>query len=333
MEHYIITGASGHLGNSLAQELIARGKRVIITLRTYKYMSPLYCADAEVAYGDLTDEKFLIDLIDEDSVVIHCAGLMELGKGNKKNLFKVNFEGTKKLVDVCIKEKAKKFIYVSTVDAIEKKDDGKDIREPLGEIFPDNLPSAYAQSKAAATKYVLEQARAGKINANVVYPTSLIGPNDHKVSNNAQIMVDYINKEKLALVKGSYNFVDVRDVIDGIIKIIKVADSGEDFILGGYDVSVKSFFELINKKIKRTTLPKELSRGKALLFAWFMNIGKKVEEKKVVYNSYFIKSLDNNHKFSSKKAKERLAFKTRPVEQTFADAIDWLQENKPELFR
>lgn len=331
MSNYIITGASGFLGNNLAQELIDRGHKVTITLRTMKYLSAMYCKDAEVEYGDMRDDAFLNKIIKKDSIVIHCAGVMALGKEKKNEMFDVNYRATKELTNACIKNGAKKLVFVSSVDALWHYKGEYEISEPV-QFEIDRLDTPYAQSKAMASKYVLDRAREGKINANVVYPTCLIGPGDYKISNIGQIILDYINNKRVFSIKGgSYNFVDVRDVVSAIIKISEEAPSGEDYILSGQDVTFKNMFNIIAEKLDKTKKPREMSVSTALFLSFFINLGKAATDKKQVYSPYYIKSFKGNHNFSNEKARKELEFRPRSIRDTFSDAIDWYKENKKDL--
>jgi len=330
MAHYIITGASGFLGNNLAQELINRGHKVTITLRTMKYLSAMYCRDAEVAYGDMRDKSFLSSLIKKDSIVIHCAGIMALGKENKNLMFDINYKATRDLTDVCIEKEAKKLIFISSVDAILHDKGSLEIIEPKTfEI--DKLTTPYAKSKALASKYVLDRAKEGRINANVVYPTCLIGPGDFKISNIGEIILNYANDKQVFNVKGgAYNFVDIRDVVDGIIKISETAPSGEDYILGGNKTSLNNIFEILAENFGKKK-PKQVSLFSALTKSFFINIINQVLEHRNIYNTYYLKSFKGNHNFSSEKAKKTVGFKNRPIEESLSDAISWYKENKKDL--
>lgn len=331
MAHYIITGASGFLGNNLAQELINRGHRVTITLRTMKYLSAMYCRDAEVAYGDIRDDAFLNKLIEKDSIVIHCAAIMALGKEKKNEMFDINYRATKKLTDICTAKGVKKLVFVSSVDALWHYKGQEKITEPK-EFEIDRLDTPYAQSKAMASKYVLDRAREGQINANVVYPTCLVGPGDFKISNIGQIVLDYINDKYVFNVKGgAYNFVDIRDVVDAIIKIAETAPSGEDYILSGKPTYFNEVFDILAKKLGKTKKPKAIGLSTALCISFFINLGKQVAERKPVYNAYYIKSFRGNHNFSSEKAERELGFTNRPIKETFSDTVDWFKEHKADL--
>lgn len=333
MSHYIITGASGFLGNNLAKELINRGHKVTISLRTMKYLSAMYCKEAEVMYGDIRNSSFLKKLIIPDSIVVHCAGVMALGKERKNEMFDINYRATKKLTDICIEKRVKKLIFISSVDALWHYKGQEKIVEPK-EFEIDKLNTSYAKSKALASKYVLDRAKDGEIDANVIYPTCLVGPGDFKISNIGQIVLDYMNNKHVFNVKGgAYNFVDIRDIVGIIIKISEDAPSGEDYIIGGKPTYFDEVFSILAEKLGKKTKPKAISLSTALLISFFINLGKQVTDKKTVYNAYYLKSFKGNHHFSSEKAQRELGFKNRPIKETFFDMVDWFKEHKSDLIQ
>ena len=182
-----------------------------------------------------------------------------------------------------------------------------------------------------ASKYVLDRAKEGKINANVVYPTCLVGPGDFKISNIGEIILNYANGKQVFNVRGgAYNFVDVRDVIDGIIKVAENAPSGEDYILGGKRISLNDVFEILAEKFGKKK-PKQVSLLTALVKSYFINMGNQILEHENVYNTYYLKSFKGNHNFSSEKAIQSLGFKNRPIKETLSDAVDWYKEHKKDL--
>lgn len=330
MAHYVVTGASGFLGSTIVEELIKQGHKVTVTLRTKKYLSAMYRKDTDCAYGDIRDVKFLDSIIKKDSIVIHAAGITALGKENKNEMFDINYTATKNLTDICIKNHAKKLVFISSVDVICHYKGHHEMHEP--EKFEiDKLATPYAQSKALASQYVLEKARAGLLNANVIYPTCFVGPGDDKISFITQLILDYIKGEKVYSVKGGkYNFVDIRDVAAATIKIAQSAPSGEDYIIGGESTLIDDMFEIVSSKVDMEK-PKSLSRLRAKFRTFFVNIGKSINNNEKVYSSYYIDSFFGNHNFSSEKAKRELGYTTRPLEETFGDTVDWLKKYKKDL--
>ena len=116
---YIITGGTGHIGNNLARYLISQKQEVKLLLRRSndKAINDIECIKV---VGDIFDESFLLKEIEEDSIVIHLAALIDIENKNVELLQEVNFNLTVKIAQACIKKHIKKFIYVSSTDAINQ---------------------------------------------------------------------------------------------------------------------------------------------------------------------------------------------------------------------
>ena len=102
----------------------------------------------------------------------------------------------------------------------------------------------YAKTKAEATKYVLES-KDDNFEVIVVHPSGVIGPYEYIPSNLGQLVIDCSNKKIGAYLNGGYNFVDVRDVADGIVLALEKGKSGECYILANRVVSVRELMKYI----------------------------------------------------------------------------------------
>ncbi len=84
-------------------------------------------------------------------------------------------------------------------------------------IFPELTTGAYGKSKAKAALLIMNYAKAG-LNVITICPTGIIGPFDYKPSEMGNMFLSYLKGELNTIIEGAFDFVDVRDVSDGIIK-------------------------------------------------------------------------------------------------------------------
>ncbi len=329
MSKIVVTGATGHIGNVLVKALIEKGEAVIVIILPNEDMTPLDDLKLDVRYGDITDRDFVFSVIEEGDTVYHLAGVIDIANIPYEKIKKVNVGGTKNIVDACIEKKAKRLIYTSSVHIIDPVE-GKVLTEP-STFDSSNLVGNYAKTKALATGYIMEKAKSGELDAVVVYPSGVIGPCDYKISELGQVILDYMNEKLFAYVKGGYNFVDVRDVVNGIILAGEKGESGEGYILSGRYVTLKEMLTILNKKLKRKKLPYKIALWFVKLMVPFANLYYKVRNKKPVFSAYSLYTLNSNSNFSNQKAKEKLGYTVRNVEETLFDTVDWFRENKPEL--
>lgn len=242
---FIITGATGHIGNNLVKKLISLNKEVKVLVR--KIDKSIENLPIKYIVGNVFDFDFLNNNITSEDIVIHLAGIIDIKNKNKEQVFKINYEGANLLTDICLQKNVKKYIYCSSVDAIEMKK-GSLVKEP-DQINIDNIKGNYGKSKALATIYVKKIMKENpSFNASIVYPSAVIGPNDWKPSAIGKMIQDSIDKKMQFGIKGGYNFVDVDDVVDAIITLAE-SDFKDDYILSGEIVSVYKMYQLTNQAI------------------------------------------------------------------------------------
>ncbi len=332
MKECFVTGATGHIGNVLVRDLIKQGFKVTaLVLESDKYISAIKDLDINIVYGDICDKEVLRKHIKENGVVFHLAGLIEIGsgKGMKKRLYDVNYVGTKNVADVCLEKKVEKLVYTSSVHIINPES-GDVLVEPT--VFDETkIVGDYAKSKTMSAGYVFEKIKEG-LNAVVVYPSGVIGPNDFNISQLGQLLIQIANKTIKLLVKGKYNLVDVRDVSEAIVKAYYKGKVGEGYILGGHEVTIPEIFDYVCETVKREAKPKIVPMWIAKLFALPSELYDKMLRRRPLYTRYSLYTVTSNCNFSNEKAKSELGATFRPAKESISDAVKWFIKNKPEQF-
>lgn len=330
MQKHIVLGGTGHLGNVLIKTLLEQNKKVKAIVLEHENLEPLKDLDIEIVYGNILDKNFLLKEIEKDAFVYHLAGIVDIGSANKNMMYEVNVEGTKNVIDTCIEIGVKRLLYTSSVHTIEvKRKDSTLLEEPTSFNYK-KVKGTYAKTKTIATKYLFDKIKEKNLDAVVVYPSGIIGPFDYKLSNFGQLIYNYMNGKIKARVKGSYNFVDVRDVSLGITSAMEKGISGEGYLLSGEIVSVNALFNILEKytNIKK---PPKLEMWFLKPLSIFAELYYKIRHEKPIFSPYSLYTLECNSNFSNKKAKEQLGFKTRPIEDSIKDALVWFNENRSNL--
>lgn len=317
----LITGATGHIGNVLVRELAARGYPVRALVLPNEDLSPLDNLPVEIAVGDITDYPSLLNAFDGITYVYHLAGIVSIGSGKKDILYRVNVEGTRNVVRACLEKRVKRMVYTSSIHAFPELPFGEALTESK-DFDEKKVLGHYAKSKAIATKIVLDAARGG-LDAVIVHPTGVIGPYDYKVSNMGQLIIDFMNKRLLAYIDGSYDFVDVRDVANGLILACEKGRPGENYILSGEQITVKEILEYLEEATGLPGPKLKIPLWLAKLTAPLSELYYKILRQQPLYTSYSIYTLTSNSVTSSKKAKEELGYISRPIKEAIIDAVEW----------
>ena len=314
-EIYIVTGANGFLGNNIVRKLLEKNVEVRCLVLPDDNVKALEGLDCKIYKGDVTKKETLEEIFNVDSeaklYVIHCAAIVYIKSKYSPKVMEVNYNGTKNIIDKVL-EKNAKMVYVSSVHAITEKPNGKKISE-ITNFDENKVVGLYAKSKARTAKMVLEEVNKNGLDACIVHPSGIIGPNDFSDTHLTQLILDIANGSLRAFVKGGYDFVDVRDVADGIISASKIGKKGECYILSNRYV----------EKIK-TILPMWIAK----VTAPFSEIYYKLRKEPPLYTKYSLYTLTSNSNFSNEKAKRELGYKNRNMKDTIADTVKWLRENK-----
>jgi len=332
MEKLVITGATGHIGVNLVHLLNEIGKYDIkLLLLPGEDISMFKDMNMNFSYGNILDKNYLLSEINSGSIVIHLAGYINISSHDIKKMYQVNYQGTVNVVDACMKNKVKKLIYASSVHAIIPAQKHLRMKEPTF-LDEKSVVGDYAKSKSMATKYVFSKISEG-LPAVVLYPSGVIGPRDYKISDFGSLIIDIANNKLKAKVHGSYNFVDVRDVADGIVSAITKGEIGRGYILSGEDVTVNQIYTTINQYLGKKRYIPTLPMWFVKMFAKLAELYYTSRHKKPIFTKYSLYTISSNHNFDNSYAKKHLGFKTTPIKNSLIDSLTWFQKNMSDLFR
>ena len=333
---YMITGIGGHLGNTVARELLATGETVRGFAQPNEDVTMLYGDAVSIVRGDVRDknsmEPLFFGLKSEDEVYfIHCAGIVSVASKYDQRVVDVNVRGTENVVSLCKEHNVKKLVYISSVHALPELPHGNVIHEVEG-FHAEAVIGLYAKTKAAATQIVLDAARAG-LDATVIHPSGIIGPNDYGNGHLTQMVINYLNGSLTACVEGGYDFVDVRDVADGIIAATSKGKKGECYILSNRYIPVR---ELLNT-LSRITGGKKITTVLPLWFAKFTaplaELYYKIRHESPLFTRYTLYTLTSNARFTYEKARRDLGYKPRDINATIRDTVAFLTKERKNVFR
>ena len=325
---YIVTGAAGHLGSVVTKKLTEQGKTVYaLCLPDEKHLPQ--GDQIKVFTGDVCDIDSLTELFescaDQSVTVIHCAGIVSIASKFSQKVYDVNVTGTKNIVSLCEKYQVKKLVYISSVHAIPELPAKETITE-VDHFSPDDVVGLYAKTKAEATQFVLDYAKRGN-NASVVHPSGIVGPSDFGRGHITQLVIDYCKGGLTSGMDGGYDFVDVRDVTDGILSCCERGKSGECFILSGQYYKIPELLDLLHEITGKRKIKRFLPLWFVKITAPFAELYYKILRQPPLFTAYSIYTLNTNANFSHEKASKELGYAARPMKQTLTDTVHWLQEN------
>jgi dihydroflavonol-4-reductase len=321
----LVTGATGHIGNVLVRKLLDRGEKVRALIWRDEDTTPLKNLDIERVLGDVLDPASLEPAMRGVDTVYHLAGIISIMPGKNPFVWRVNVEGTRNVLEAARHARIRRLIYTSSIHAIARAPHGVTMDESLG--FDQNNPyGEYDRSKAAASMEV-QQAAARGLDAVIVCPTGVIGPYDFRGSEMGEVIRSASEARTMLYVEGAYDFVDVRDVVDGLIAARERGRCGESYILSGHKLSVRYMLETVRevtgKAFASVKIPFSLAELAARYTPWYYQR----TQAKPRFTPYSLEVLQSNANISYKKALAELDYKPRPVYESIADTVRWFLEN------
>jgi dihydroflavonol-4-reductase len=320
----VVTGATGHIGNVLVRELVARGKTVRALVMPNDNLHPLEGVDVEIIHGDVTDLDSLKTVFTGADIVYHLAGIVTIMPRMQKILERVNVEGIRNVISACRTAGVRRLVYTSSIHAIAEPPHGTVIDESCP-FDPDCVLGDYARSKAKATLILLDEVKKGGLDAVICCPTGIIGPWDFAISNIGQLIVDFASGRLKSYVKGAYDFVDVRDVANGLILAAEKGQAGRHYIFSGAQVQVPELMKELSSDIGNPAptyeIPYFLARAAGVLASVYYRLLRR----KAVFTAYSIDVLRSNSQVNCNRSREELGFITRPWQESIKDHIEWFR--------
>ncbi len=320
----VVTGATGHIGNVLVRELIKRGRTVHAFVMPNDDCRPLAGLNAEIIYGDITDLESLKSAFAGADVVFHLAGIITIMPGMKKVLERVNVGGMHNVIAACRAVNVRRLVYTSSIHAIAEPPHGTVIDESQP-FDPEHVLGDYARSKARAAIVLLDEVHKGGLDAVICCPTGIIGPWDYRISNIGQMILDFESGYMKSYVRGAYDFVDVRDVANGLILAAERGQTGRHYIFSGAQVQVPELMKELERSIGRPAPTYEIPHGIARIAGVLASIYYRLIRRRPVFTAYSIDVLRSNSQVNSARAREELGFTTRPWQDSIRDQVKWFR--------
>jgi dihydroflavonol-4-reductase len=326
-----VTGATGFLGSHIARVLAEQGAELRLLVRPTSNLKNLEGllspgTKAETATGDLRDAVSLEKAMAGCDVVFHVAADYRLWVRDPGEMYRSNVDGTRAILEAARKNGVRRVVYTSSVATMGFTRNG----HPADEDSPVSLTDMighYKRSKFMAEQIALEAGRSG-MNVVTVNPTTPIGEQDVKPTPTGRIVLDFLKRKFPAYVETGLNLVDVRECARGHVAALEKGKSGERYILGGENLTLK---QILDKLGKITGLPSPTIKL-PYFFAFATGVVDEMITGRLMKGEprATIDTVRMGKKkmfASSDKAERELGWKIVPVEGALRRAVEWFQSN------
>jgi dihydroflavonol-4-reductase len=321
-----LTGATGFLGSHVARALAAQGADLRLLVRPTSNLKNLEGLHADTATGDLRDPASLEKAMSGCDTVFHVAADYRLWVRDPNEMYRSNVEGTRAILEAARKNKVRCVVYTSSVATMGFTGNGR----PADEDSPVSLADMighYKRSKFMAEQLALEAGRAG-LRVVTVNPTTPVGEQDIKPTPTGRIVVDFLKGKFPAYVETGLNLVDVRECALGHIAALEKGKSGERYILGGENLTLKQILDKLGKisglPSPKVKLPYFVAYVAGLVDETFSGRLLGREPRATVET---VRMGKKKMWASSDKAERELGWKTLPADNALRRAVDWFRAN------
>ena len=317
----LVTGGGGRLGNVLVRRLLEAGHQVRV-LEPGNRPESLDGLKIELVSGSVLDADDVAGALEGVDVVYHLAAKIDLRPKKDPMMVPINVEGTRTVVEACL-SRGLRLVHTSSHHAV--------IREPLEEPLTEERPLAldekcdYHRSKAVGETIVLDACTRG-LNATIVNPGSMIGPYDYEPSMIGAALIDMYFGRVPVLLELLSDYVDVRDVADGMLAAAEKGRVGERYFLTGDVIPIMEmvslYGELTGAKVPTRALP--LWVGWVLLP--FALAGSALKKQDPFITADMLRASVSNAVVSHDKAHRELGYTIRPLRESLTDAVAWYRQ-------
>jgi dihydroflavonol-4-reductase len=316
-----VTGATGFVGAHVVRALCARGEEVKVTYRDPKRLNGLSGLGVRRVRADVFDHGALRRAFKGAEVVFHTAGYV--GSYPADLAWRVNAEGPLVAVEAAAAAGCRRVVVTSTISAVGLASDGVPADERTG--YPrDWLGLTYPDSKHEGERVAFDAAERHGIEVVVVNPAYVLGvPVDRSRpgQTSTRTVGNYLRGRLPGVIGAPMNFVDVEDVAEGHVLAAERGKPGDRYILGGRNMTwpalIDRVAELSGVHHPVVVFPRQIVQLAQLREALGLPGALPAQ-------GYALMAQD--WRFSTKKARAELGYRTRPLDQTLRATIDWYRE-------
>jgi len=320
----LVTGATGFVGSGVAKRLALDGTRVRALVRPGSPRFHLDGLHLEFVSGDLRDAPSIRAAMAGIRHVFHVAADYRLWARDRSEIFAVNVEGTRTVMQEALRRGVERVVYTSSVATLGLRSDGSPADESVPLSVEEGI-GAYKRSKIAAERLVEAMVRDDRLPAIIVNPSTPIGPRDVKPTPTGRIIVEAARGRMPGFLDTGLNFVHVDDVAEGHLAALRRGVIGERYILGGENVLLADMLAEVARLVGRQPPRFRIPRSVVIPVAYLAEAKAWLTGREPFTTLDALRLAEHYMFFTAAKAERDLGFRARPYREALADAIDWFR--------
>lgn len=319
---YLVTGATGFIGNHLVRRLVERGDDVVALTRSPSKAVELP-DEVTIVEGDITVREPLFEAMSGVDGVFHMAAWYYVGPGRRaaEKAERINVEGTKTVLEAVDELAVSKAVYTSTA-AVYGDTGGETVDETYRPLMPTS--SVYYRTKWQAHYEVAEPMMADGLPLVVVMPGAVLGSGDKPYGSTREPFRRWIRGD-LPMIprRTAFPFDDVEDAVEGHLAAMDRGQTGEEYIIANEPRRIVDVFELAGELIDRHP-PRSVSPRWFKLLATLLSPLERVTRLPEGFEPEMLRAYGGMQVLvDNTKAIEELGLEHRPLEETLRSFLEW----------
>ncbi|MEA5533913.1 hopanoid-associated sugar epimerase [Crocosphaera sp. XPORK-15E] len=315
-----VTGGTGFIGANLVRLLLEEGYQVRALVRPQSSLDNLKNLDVEIIKSDLNDPK-LSNKIKGCQVLFHVAAHYSLYQADKNQLYQSNVLGTRSILAAAKQAGIERIVYTSSVAAIGVGNPGEIVNE-THQSPVEKLVGHYKKSKYWAEQEAYQAVKKGQ-DIVIVNPSTPIGPYDIKPTPTGEIILRFLRRQMPAYVNTGLNLIDVRDVARGHLLALEKGKTGERYILGNQNLTLKALLDELSTLTGLDAPQQTLPLWLPLTVAWIEEYLLSPLGKKPSIPIDGVKMSKQPMYYDASKAINELGLSPSPIKNALQDAVNW----------
>lgn len=321
----LVTGGTGFLGSAVVRALVSRGAHVRTLVRPTSPRGNVAGLNCEVVVGDLTDRQSLRSATQGIRYLFHVAADYRLWAPDASVIERSNVGGTRNLMREALSARIERIVFTSSVAALKIAGAIAPVDETAA-LPPHEAVGVYKRSKTMAERLVKEMIEGENLPAIIVNPTTPIGPRDIRPTPTGRILLDAARGRIPAFVDTGLNFAHVDDIAEGHLLAFERGRIGEQYILGGENLSLQELLGTIARLTGRKAPRIRLPRLPLFPLAYGAQAIAQLTGKEPLLTVDGLRMSRYKMFFTSAKAERELGYRSRPYEEGVVDALAWFRE-------